>query len=129
MKKKGLFGFVIDNDIQFDIANKRLTRVTAAISERSMIIGAVSLNEAMVRFLSCLLIRASDGEPTVSKREILTEVWENHNLVSSNQQLWKTVRELRFKLTSIGLHQDFIINVGGKGYSLSNHDITPLFYY
>ncbi|CNG95590.1 Uncharacterised protein [Yersinia thracica] len=123
-----LFGFIIDNDIQFDIANKRLTRISAVYPERSMIMGAVALNDVMVRFLKCLLTRVAKGEPAVSKEIFLKEVWEDHNLVASSQQLWKTIRELRFKLISIGLNQDFIFNFGKVGYALKSHAITPLFY-
>ncbi|CNJ27316.1 helix-turn-helix domain-containing protein [Yersinia mollaretii] len=126
--ENGLFGFIIDDDIQFDIANKRLTRVSAVFPERSMIVGAVALNDVMVRFLKCLLTRVAKGEHTVSKEIFLKEVWEDYNLVASSQQLWKTIRELKFKLASIGLNQDFIVNVGRVGYSLRIHTITPLFY-
>ena len=126
--ENGLFGFIIDNDIQFDIANKRLTRISAVFPERSMVMGAVALNDVMVRFLKCLLTRVTKGEKTVSKETFLKEVWEDYNLVASSQQLWKTIRELRFKLISIGLSQDFIINLGKVGYTLKSHTITPLFY-
>ncbi|HEM6801147.1 winged helix-turn-helix domain-containing protein [Citrobacter koseri] len=126
MEKK-LFGFQINNDIQFDIAQKRLIRISVTNSVHSMAWGVVYLSDPMVRFLACLLIRKDNGENIVSKKTVLKEVWEDHGLISSSQLLWKTVRELNIRLASIGL-LDFVINVTGTGYSLVDYVIVPLFY-
>jgi len=122
-----LFGFVIDNDIQFDIAKKRLMRISAESPERGMMIGAVSLNDVMARFLLCLLKNRLNDKHQVTRQSLLKDVWEDHDLVASSQQLWKTVRNLKIKLVSIGLPQDFI-NTSGIYYSIGNYTVTPLFY-
>lgn len=123
-----VFGFMINNDIQFDIANKRLIRINTLDSERAIVFGTVLLNATLTRFLECLLTRAVSGDLKVSKTIVLKEVWEDYGMTASSQLLWRTVRDLKKKLTSIGLGDDFIDSVGGTAYSLSKHAITPLYY-
>lgn len=125
---KELFGFIIDNDIQLDIANRRLTRIYTVSAERSVLFGAVLLNDNMVRLLVFLLKNGQNQERKITKDEIFKIVWEENNLTASSQRLWQTIKELRTKLSSIGLPHNFIINVKGAGYSLSNHNIIPLYY-
>lgn len=125
--KYELFGFLIDNDIQLDIANKRLTRISAPNTERSIIMGAVLLNGTTVRLLTYLLMARVDGEDPVSRQDIFKYVWEEVGLSASSQQLWKTMNELKLKLSHIGLNQDFIIKKGSHGYLIKQHCITKLF--
>lgn len=126
MEDNKLFGFIIDHDIQLDIANKRLFRITTEASGNLIYFGAVSLSDTPTRLLVFLLNRASDAY--ISKEDILCDVWEGNDLTSSTQRLWKTIKELRLKLEAIGLANDFIVNVKGAGYSLNCSSITPLFY-
>lgn len=124
--ENNLFGFIIDNDIQLDIANKRLTRIDTVQSGRTVMFVSVELNNIMLRLLVFMLWHSeSDGVP---KEKILKHVWDDINLSSSNQCLWRTIKELRLKLNSIGLPDDFILNVRGEGYSLNKVDVIPLFY-
>lgn len=123
-----LFGFIISNDTQFDIANKRLMRFVTSPHERTIVMGAVSLNDVMVRFLLCLLNNRLQGNYQVARRTLFKEVWEDYGLVASSQQLWKTIRNLKVKLASIGLPQDFIISDSGECYSIGDYIATPLFY-
>ncbi|MBH3321606.1 hypothetical protein I5Q06_19770 [Serratia ureilytica] len=51
MMERNLFGFIIDNDIQLDIANKRLVRINSLSPEKLVLFSAVTLNDAMVRLL------------------------------------------------------------------------------
>lgn len=123
-----LFGFIIDNDIQLDIANRRLVRIYSVETERSILFGVVSLNDTMVRLLVFLLQHGQDHDNKMTKDDILKNVWEVNDRAASSQRLWQAIKELRLKLSSIGLPSDFIINVRGVGYSLGNHTVTPLFY-
>lgn len=123
-----LFGFIIDNDIQLDIANRRLVRIYSVETERSILFGVVSLNDTMVRLLVFLLQHGQDHDNKMTKDDILKNVWEVNDRAASSQRLWQAIKELRLKLSSIGLPSDFIINVRGAGYSLGNHTVTPLFY-
>ncbi|NBJ36917.1 helix-turn-helix domain-containing protein [Serratia fonticola] len=124
MKYK-LFGFLINNDIQLDIANRRLTRIYTT-SDKSVFFATVTLNETMVRLLVCLLENARHQE--VSKEHIIKSVWDEQDHFSSNQRLWQVIKELKLKLEAIGLPRDFIFAIKGIGYSLSNKVITPLLY-
>lgn len=51
MMERNLFGFIIDNDIQLDIANKRLVRINSLSPEKLVLFSTVTLNDAMVRLL------------------------------------------------------------------------------
>lgn len=121
-----LYGFVIDKDIQLDIANKRLIRITTETPGNLIYFGSVSLSETMTRLLVFLLKNSNENE--ISKEDILVSVWETNNLTSSTQRLWQTIKELRVKLEAIGLSDDFIVSVKGCGYALNSDRITPLFY-
>lgn len=127
-QKQYLFGFIIDNDVQLDISNKRITRLTAVRDERLMVMGAAFLNDTMVRFLVCLLTHYLAGETHVSKQSIFDYFWNNHNCIISSQHLWRNVRDLRFKLESVGLDQGFITSIGRTGFTIKNHVIYPLFF-
>ncbi len=50
-----LYGFLIDDDIQFDIANRRLLYYSDGASERTLFFKVISLNEIQTRLLIYLL--------------------------------------------------------------------------
>ncbi|MBH3000083.1 winged helix-turn-helix domain-containing protein [Serratia marcescens] len=127
MMERNLFGFIIDNDIQLDIANKRLVRINSLSPDKLVLFSAVTLNDAMMRLLVFFLLQHGNGEE-LSKNEILKKVWDENHYSSSSQKLWQTVKELRLRLSAIGLPHDFIVNVRGSGYTLNNPVVTPLFY-
>lgn len=127
MMERHLFGFIIDNDIQLDIANKRLVRIKSLAPEKWVHFSAVTLNDAMMRLLVFLLQHHGNGQK-LTKTEILRRVWDENSYSSSSQKLWQTIKELRLRLDVIGLPHDFIINVKGAGYALNNPVVTPLFY-
>lgn len=127
MMERHLFGFIIDNDIQLDIANKRLVRIKSLAPEKWVHFSAVTLNDAMMRLLVFLLQHHGNGQK-LTKTEILRRVWDENSYSSSSQKLWQTVKELRIRLGAIGLPPDFIVSIRGDGYSLSNHTITPIYY-
>lgn len=124
---KKLFGFTIGDDIQVDIINKRLVRVSSENSDRVFNFTAVTLKETMMRLLIYLLIHGNDR--VVSKDEILVKVWDENNLTSSNQRLWQMVNELQGKLCCIGITKDFIVNVRGVGYKVNHPSVKALYYY
>lgn len=127
MMERNLFGFIIDNDIQLDIANKRLVKINSLSPEKWVHFSAVTLNDAMVRLLVFLLQQHGKGQ-RLTKTEILKKVWDDNSYSSSSQKLWQTVKELRLRLDALGLPHDFIVNVKGAGYTLNNAIVTPLFY-
>ncbi|CAI1717022.1 Transcriptional regulatory protein, C terminal [Serratia fonticola] len=120
-----LYGFLIDDDIQFDIANRRLLYYSDGASERTLFFKVISLNEIQTRLLIYLLANCRDA--VIYKNDIMKNVWEEINLSSSSQRLWHAINELRKKLASLGLPEDFIANVHGIGYSVDNHRVSSLF--
>lgn len=121
-----LHGFLIGADVQVDIDNNRLIRVSSENSHKILNFSAIVLKDTVMNLLIFLLTHASDE--VVTKEEILREVWDENNLSSSNQRLWQVVTELKEKLSLIGMPQDFIINMKGKGYKINYPNITPLYY-
>ncbi|PVZ84696.1 hypothetical protein C9426_22135 [Serratia sp. S1B] len=126
MMKGEIYGFLIDEDILFDINKKRLIRFTDDAELHAVTISAVSLSVNLVRLLTLLL--TSEHGVVVSKSDILNNVWEKNNLSSSSQRLWHAINELRRKLTAMGLSADFISSARDVGYFINNHKVTPLFY-
>ncbi|MGL5385916.1 MAG: winged helix-turn-helix domain-containing protein [Enterobacterales bacterium] len=120
-----LYGFLIDDDIQFDIANRRLLYYSDGAYERTLFFKVISLNEIQTRLLIYLLVNSQDA--VIYKNDIMKSVWEEINLSSSSQRLWHAINELRKKLASIGLPEDFIANVHGIGYSVDNQRVSSLF--
>ncbi|MHA7844784.1 winged helix-turn-helix domain-containing protein [Serratia sp. D1N4] len=125
--ENNLYGFLIDNDIQLDIANRRLVRIYTEKTEKTMLFCAVMLNDITMELLVCLLNQHGKNK-ILSKEELLENIWERNNISSSSQRLWQAIKELRAKLNVVGLPDDFIVNVKGVGYSSNGHVVTPLFY-
>lgn len=125
--EKHIFGFVIDREIFFDIKNRRLIRISAQHPERSFFVGAVLLSDTLTRLLTYLICECH-GNSRITKDEILINVWDKNNLVSSNQKLWQAIRELKIKLSVLGVPNDFIVNVKGAGYFIGNHEIMTLYH-
>ncbi|MBK5073681.1 winged helix-turn-helix domain-containing protein [Budviciaceae bacterium CWB-B4] len=124
--ERDLFGFLINSDIQVDIDNRRLTKVSSEGTDNVINFGAITLKETMMRLLVYLLTHANDV--AISKDEILVKVWDENNLTSSNQRLSQMIGELQSKLSIIGVPTDFIINVRGVGYKVNGYCIRPLYY-
>ncbi|TQI78959.1 transcriptional regulator [Serratia fonticola] len=120
-----LYGFLIDGDIQFDIANRRLIYYSDESTEHTLFFKVISLNEIQTRLLIYLLVNGQNA--IIYKNDIMKHVWDEINLSSSNQRLWHAVNELRKKLASIGLPDDFIVNIHGIGYSIDNQRVSSLF--
>ncbi|ALX96896.1 hypothetical protein AV650_26675 [Serratia fonticola] len=119
-----LYGFLLNDNVLFNIATRRLVHYADEISEHNMSFKTVSLSETQSRLLTCLLTNRSSA--VIYKDDILTSVWDEFSLSSSNQRLWQTVNELRRKLSFIGLPDDFITNVHGMGYTVNNSKVGSL---
>lgn len=86
---------------------------------------ALPLGSTEVRLLVHLLLHA-DGT-VADYRETLISVWESNGLVPSSKRMSEVVRDLRRKLSLLGLPPDFIRTVRGLGYCIEGHVITPLY--
>jgi DNA-binding response OmpR family regulator len=127
-----LFGFILDDETLFDIDNKRLVRISHTLSDKAIILGTALLNETLARLLCCLLkntiSKERKGKSMISKKALLEEVWEAHGMAGSSQLLWRALRELKSKLTAIGMRQEFIVTSGVTGYSIDYQTIMPLYF-
>lgn len=120
-----LYGFLLNEDIQLDITNKRLVCYRAETAENAMFFKVVTLNDVQLRLLLLLL----DNEPgtIISKNDIIENVWKESQSYSSSQRLWYLIKVLRNKLASIGLPEDFISNAHGIGYFIGSYSVLPMF--
>ncbi len=119
-----LYGFLLEDDVIFNIGTRNLIYYCNETSEHPLFLKVVSLNETQSRLFVFLLTHRNNS--VIDKDKIMKYVWDEFDLPSSNQRLWKTINDLKKKLSSIGLPDDFIANVHGMGYSISNSKIGTL---
>lgn len=122
--ERRMYGFLLDEKILFDIANKKIIHYSFDESDFPMFIKVVSLNDTQSRLLRFLLVNRKDD--IINRNEIMKHVWDSFNLSSSNQRLWQSMNGLRKKLSSLGLPDDFITNIHGIGYSVDNTKVLSL---
>ncbi|MFN3071817.1 transcriptional regulator [Serratia sp. J2] len=120
-----LYGFLLNEDIQLDIANKRLVRYRAETADHAMLFKVVTLNETQMRLL--LLLMSNEPGAIILKNDIMEKVWKESQSSPSDQRLWYLIKALRNKLASIGISEDFISNAHGIGYFVGNHNVLPIF--
>lgn len=121
-----LYGFMIGDEIHFDISNRRLYRLTGSHTEKNIVFASIYFNETMLRLFLYLLINAR-SQP-VPKEELFEKIWEAHNLSPSAQRLWQVLHNLNNKLGLLGLPRDFILNIRGQGYVINYPDVIPVYY-
>lgn len=121
-----LCGYLIGKDIYFDLINKRLFRITLTGSEKNIAFCIVNINSTMLHLLLYLLANARTD--VVTKEELLEKIWEENYLTSSTQRLWQVLNGLKEKLQLMGLSEEFIKNIKGKGYVITSNEIFPLYY-
>ncbi|QMA40158.1 helix-turn-helix domain-containing protein [Citrobacter freundii] len=121
-----LYGFMIGDEIHFDISNRRLYRLTGSHTEKSLAFASIYFNETMLRLFLYLLMNAR-SQP-VTKEELFEKIWEAHSLSPSTQRLWQVLHNLNNKLSLLGLPRDFILNIRGRGYIINYSDVIPVYY-
>lgn len=121
-----LYGFMIGDEIHFDISNRRLYRLTGSHTEKNIVFASIYFNETMLRLFLYLLINAR-SQP-IPKEELFEKIWEAHNLSPSAQRLWQVLHNLNNKLGLLGLPRDFILNIRGQGYVINYPDVIPVYY-
>lgn len=121
-----LQGFLIGNEIHFDIQRNRLYRFSVNGSDRNVSFSSVFFNDTMKQLLVYLLEHARGKK--VTKEELLTNIWDANNLSSSTQRLWQVIRKLNKKLMVLGLPCDFIQSTQGSGYIINYPDIIPFYF-
>ncbi|MCU6669248.1 winged helix-turn-helix domain-containing protein [Enterobacteriaceae bacterium H4N4] len=121
-----LYGFMIGEEIHFDISNRRLYRLTGSHTEKSMAFASIYFNETMLRLFLYLLEHGR--RKIIAKEELFEKIWEENNLSPSTQRLWQVLHNLNKKLSLLGLPDDFIRNVKGRGYMINYPNVTPVYY-
>lgn len=121
-----LYGFMIGDEIHFDIANRRLYRLSGSHADKSIAFASIYFNETMLRLFLYLLINGRT-QP-ITKEELFEEIWEAHDLSPSTQRLWQVLHNLNGKLSQLGLPGNFIQNIRGRGYIVNYLDVIPVYY-
>lgn len=121
-----LYGFMIGEEIHFDISNRRLYRLTGSHTDKSMAFASIYFNETMLRLFLYLLEHGR--RKVIAKEELFEKIWEENNLSPSTQRLWQVLHNLNKKLCLLGLPDDFIRNIKGRGYMINYLNVTPVYY-
>lgn len=83
------------------------------------------LRPTMANLLEYLLANAVGT--IVSDKTLQTQVWENNGLSCSSQRLWQVMHNLKGKLAKVGLADDFIMRMMGKGYKIPDNQVLQLY--
>ena len=83
------------------------------------------LRPTMANLLEYLLAHAV-GE-IVPDKTLQIQVWENNGLSCSSQRLWQVMHNLKNKLALVGLPDNFIMRITGKGYMIANEMVMELY--
>ncbi|TNV08968.1 CadC family transcriptional regulator, partial [Buttiauxella sp. B2] len=59
--------------------------------------------------------------------EILSHVWDKNKLASSSQRLWQVMKELKRKLSLLGITDNLITRVDNSGYYIDFRIVKKLY--
>lgn len=85
----------------------------------------IYLRQTMFRLLEFLLERGNAG--LLRDEIIMRTVWEGYGLKSSGPRLWQVMSELRKRLYGLGVEEDFIMRVEGRGYVINTAGYDPIY--
>ncbi|VUT06290.1 hypothetical protein SB6422_03902 [Klebsiella huaxiensis] len=71
----------------------------------------------MSRLLLFLLEKGNIG--LIHDEHIMKNVWEIHGLKASGPRLWQVVNDLKNKLDRVGVNNNFIMRLEGRGYLIN----------
>lgn len=120
-----MHGYLIGDDIQVDIKLGTITRFYPSRKYKVISVDAVFLSEPAMRLLVYLLERFSHG--VVLYNDIFEDIWDSRGLISSYKRLNQVIEEIRKKLREIGLTDEFITTVRGKGYQVTHPSVRRLY--
>lgn len=122
---ESVYGYLIGSDIQVDVTLGVVTRAYLSRKTQNYDSEGAFLSETAMSLLVFLLENAQ--RDVVPSADILFHVWDKRGLVSSYKRLNQVVNTLRQQLMGLGLMEDFIITVRGRGYRLNCPAITTLY--
>ena len=100
------YGYSINSIVQYRVNDRLLFNIETGASIR--------LRKAMAVLLDYLLYNASNG--IISDKNLLQHIWKENYLRPSQPQLNQALGRLKEHLTNMGLGQDIIVRVRGRGY-------------
>jgi DNA-binding winged helix-turn-helix (wHTH) protein len=121
-----LYGFMIGEEVHFDLYHRRLYRLSGGHGDKSIAFASIYFNETMLRLFLYLL--ENGRKKIIAKEELFEKIWEENNLSPSTQRLWQVLHNLNKKLCQLGLPEDFIKNIKGRGYIINYPVVIPVYY-
>lgn len=120
------YAYIVQNEFYILIEMKQIIRFH--FDKKRSMVGyiTVALSDAGMNILSYILSN-SKSRRTFPKDEILAEVMDSIYAYSTNQKLWYILNELKSRLTSVGLPDDFITQQRAKGVIVGPYQITELY--
>ncbi|ELV3390472.1 hypothetical protein SGI62_004393 [Enterobacter hormaechei] len=120
------YAYIVQNEFYILIEMKQIIRFH--FDKKRNVVGyiTVALSDAGMHILSYLLSK-SKSQRLFPKDEILAEVMDSIYAYSTNQKLWYILNELKSRLNSVGLPDDFITQQRAKGVSVGPYQITELY--
>lgn len=128
IQQEKILGYLIDSDIQVNISYNSLINIKLLVLEKKL--NRLILRKTMMRLFIYLLENANST--VIESEEILINVWDKNGLSSSSQRLWQVMGDLKKKLVTIGISEDFITRVekgNMMGFSINPHRVTPIYYF
>lgn len=124
---RSTFGFLINDNIQVDIHNRRIIKLRMDEAKKSyaLNVSIIAVKDLHMMLLAYLL--ANGRQNPVKRDDILRNVWDERNLKSSSQILWTTLKDLKTELALVGLDDDFITSEKGAYYSINAHKVLALY--
>jgi DNA-binding winged helix-turn-helix (wHTH) protein len=111
----------------------RLSETVIYLSDERLLINynkeclvRVQLRQTMANLLLFLLNNADEN--FISDDELMKKVWEENELRASTHRLWQVTRDLRHKLSEVGLENELFSRTGRKGFVVSLKGVSPFFH-
>lgn len=114
-----LCGYALGNDILFYFKENVLINFSKNNFCR------VKIRSTMANLLSYLLVNSE--RKYITDDEIMSAVWEMHNLRASSHRLWQVSRDLKFKLIEVGMDTELFIRVERRGFSVNRELVMPIY--
>lgn len=118
------FGYILGDDIT-GVMVLRENRALIPMNTQKINQKHIYLRQTMFRLLEFLLERGRSG--LLRDDTIMRAVWEAYGLRASAPRLWQVMNELKKKLNVLGVDEDFIMRVEGRGYMVNTSGYEPVY--
>ncbi|VAL41749.1 transcriptional Regulator CadC [Enterobacter kobei] len=118
------FGYILGDD-RNGVLVLRENRVLIPLNGNPLSQKPIYLRQTMFRLLEYLLEKGNSG--LIRDETIMRAVWEAYGLQSSSPRLWQVMNELKKRLSRLGIDDEFIIRVEGRGYMVNTGGYEPVY--